>query len=119
MGSDTPDLLTMAPVTRSATHRVTRSSTAKAAAKRKGVTESVGVAKMPPKRKRKKPVKVARKRKVARRDRVGTIDERREGHCPECGGRDVYGEACDNVACNSLCVISSEESVPSECYSSD
>jgi hypothetical protein len=82
-------LLTMAPETRSAGRRVTRSSTAGALAKKKGVVESVAVAKMPPKRKRKKPVKAAKKGRVAKRERVASVDEREdedgEWECAECG----------------------------------
>jgi hypothetical protein len=79
----------MAPETRSAGRRVTRSSTAGALAKKKGVVESVAVAKMPPKKKRKKPVKVAKKGRVAKRERVASVDEREdedeEGECAEAG----------------------------------
>jgi hypothetical protein len=58
-------LLTMAPESRSKMRRVTRSSAASALARKKGDTESVASAKIPPKRKVKRPVKVARKRRVA------------------------------------------------------
>jgi hypothetical protein len=61
-------LLTMAPETRLAGRQVTRSSAASALAKKKGVVESVVVAKMPPKRKRKKPVKLAKKGRVAKKN---------------------------------------------------
>jgi uncharacterized protein with PIN domain len=91
-------LLTMAPETRSAGRRVTRSSTRGALAKKKGVVESVVVAKMPPKRRRKKPVKVAKKGRVAKRERVASVDERkdedREWECAECGALGWYGRKC-------------------------
>jgi hypothetical protein len=115
-------LLTMALETRSGGRRVTRSSTAGALAKKKGVVESVAVAKMPPKRKRKKPVKVAKKGRVAKRERVASVDEREdedgEWECAECGALGRYGREryfCDT---GSLCVNPVGGSVPSECYSS-
>jgi hypothetical protein len=64
----TPTLLTMAPETRSAARRVTHSVTASALAKKEGGIESTAVAKVPPKGKRKKPGKVAKKRRIARRE---------------------------------------------------
>jgi hypothetical protein len=112
-------LLTMAPEARSA---VTRSSTAGALAKKKGVVESVAVAKMPPKRKRKKPVKVAKKGKVAKTERVASVDEREdedgEWECAECGALGRYGRECYFCDNGSLCVNPVGGSVPSECYSS-
>jgi hypothetical protein len=115
-------LLTMAPETRSAGRRVTRSSVASALAKKKGVVESVAVAKMPPKGKRKKPVKVAKKGRVAKKERVASVDEREdedeEGECAECGALGRYGRACYFCDNGSLCVNPVGGSVPSECYSS-
>jgi hypothetical protein len=56
-------------------------------AKKKGVVESVAVAKMPPKRRRKKPVKVAKKVRVAKKERVASVDERKdEDREWECAG---------------------------------
>jgi hypothetical protein len=115
-------LLTMAPETRSAGRRVTRSSTASALAKKKGVVESVAVAKMPHKRKRKKPVKVAKKGRVAKREQVASVDkgedEDKEGECAECGALGRYGRECYFCDDGSLCVNPVGGSVPSEYYSS-
>ena len=115
-------LLTMAPETRSAGRRVTRSSAASALARKKGVVESVAVAKMPPKRKKKKPVKVAKKGRVAKKERVASVDEREdedeEGKCTECGALGQYGQECYFCDDGSLFVDPVGESVPSECYSS-
>jgi hypothetical protein len=115
-------LLTMAPETRSAGRRVTRSSTAGALAKKKGIVESVAVAKMPPKGKRKKPVKVAKKRRVAKRKRVASVDEgkenEKEGECAEWGALGWYGRRCYFCDDGSLFVILVGESMPSEYYSS-
>jgi hypothetical protein len=112
----------MAPETRSATRRVTRSSAASTSVKKRGETESVAVAKVPPKRGRKKPVKVAGKRKIPKGKRTGTVDEGegREGRlCAECGELGWYGDVCDNCDGEALCTVSIMESVPSECYSSN
>ena len=101
---------------------MTRSSAASALAKKKGVVESVAVAKMPPKRKRKKPVKVAKKGRVAKKERVASVDEREdedeEGKCTECGALGQYGRECYFCDGGSLCVDPVGESVPPECYSS-
>jgi hypothetical protein len=90
MGGDIAKVVDDGPKTRSAGRRVTRSSTVGALAKKKGVVESVAVAKMPPKRKRKKSVKVAKKGRLAKRERVASVDEREdedgEWECAECGG---------------------------------
>jgi hypothetical protein len=115
-------LLTMSPETRSAGRRVTRSSTAGALAKKRDIVESVAVAKMPPKGKRKKPVKVAKKRRLAKRKRVASVDEgkenKKEWECAECGALGWYGRRCYYCDDGSLCVILVGESLPSEYYSS-
>ena len=74
--------------------------------KKRGETESVAVAKVPPKRGRKKPVKVAGKRKIPKGKRTGTVDEGegREGRlCAECGELGWYGDVCDNCDGEALC----------------
>ena len=110
----------MVPETRSKTRRVTRSGAASALAKKKGDTESVASARVPPKRKVKRPVKVARKRRVAKGKRTGTATEDgKEGLCPECREAGWYGEMCDNCGSGALCNVSMDESVPSDCYSSN
>jgi hypothetical protein len=116
-------LLTIAPETRSKPRRVTRSSTATTLGKKKCGTESVAVAKMPPKRKWKKPVKVAKKRRVAKGKRACWLEEggknRREGLCPVCREPGWHGDMCENCDSEALCVISIVESVPSDRFSSD
>jgi hypothetical protein len=113
-------LLTMAPETRSKSCRVTCSSAASALAKKKGDTESVAGAKMPPKRKVREPMKVARKRRVAKGKRTGmATEDGKEGLCPEGSEAGWYGEMCDNCDSEALCIISMNESMPLDCYSSD
>jgi hypothetical protein len=122
MGGDIAKVVDDGPKTRSAGRRVTRSSTVGALAKKKGVVESVAVAKMPPKRKRKKSVKVAKKGRLAKRERVASVDEREdedgEWECAECGGLGRYGRECYFCGDGSLCVNPVGGSVPLECYSS-
>ena len=115
----TPNLLTMAPKTRSAARRVTRSSTASALARKKGGTESATVAKTPPKKKRRKPVKGSAKKRIPKGKRIGSVDEgenRREGRCPDCGEPGWYGDECTGC-CIEYVLVESEP--PSECFSSD
>jgi hypothetical protein len=73
--------LTMAPTARSTTRRVTRSSAASALAKKKGGTEGAAVAKMPPKKGRKTPVKGATKERFPKGNDVArwTREERIRG----------------------------------------
>jgi hypothetical protein len=119
----TPNLLTMAPETRSATHRVTHNSTASGSAKEKCGMESAAVAKMPLKRKGKKPVKVAEKRRVAKEKRVTSVDKgegnRREGLCTEYGEPGYYGTNRDLCDSEALCVISMHKNVPPACFPED
>jgi hypothetical protein len=113
-------LLTMAPETRSARRRVTRSSAASALAKKKGVVESVAVAKMPPKRKRTKPVKVAKTGRVAKKERVASVHgmKTRRGSALNAVRWDSMVGNAIFATMESLCVDPVGESVPSECYSS-
>jgi hypothetical protein len=90
----------MAPETRSKTRRVTRSGIATALAKEKCGKGSVAVAKMPPKREGKNPVKVTKKRRVAKGKRTSTVkegeDNRRKGLCPVCRVLDRYHKLTKN-----------------------
>jgi hypothetical protein len=97
-----PKLLAMAPETRLERRNGTRSSsTASTLAKKKCEMESRAVARMPPKNKLKKSVKVAKKGKVAKGKQTAKVDKGEEGNiklrypdqgiCAACGKPGGYG----------------------------
>ena len=90
----------MAPVTRSASRRVTRSM----AAKKKVVTKSPPAGK--PKGKKKKPVRRAPV-EPERSEEEDSVDEERRGRCNTCNQVDYYNAVCDD--CRGL--VDSDEGI--------
>jgi hypothetical protein len=78
---------------------------------------------MPPKRKMKKPVKVAQKRKIAKGKRTGTLDEGEEdgkpGLCTACNKLGWYRDYCYSCDSGAMCNFSIAKSTPLGCFLSD